>query len=191
MPYTVAYSDAGLERHQMDAYVRLLEQRGLDWTNAPRVEQPGVPAPGASHRWLYVFDDRHEAEDFCAALRSETHDDRWIVRPLSPAERPSTGPLTPVVIFRRLNSLGAEFTLHPFSRTLVKRRFPGAFPATTVSLELSTLPDVEQQPGARWEHLALVLTGLTAAELAQLGGYRIVDPATDETVVDQSLVNLV
>jgi hypothetical protein len=34
MPYTVAYRDAGNKRHEFEAYVRLLEKRGIDWTNA-------------------------------------------------------------------------------------------------------------------------------------------------------------
>ena len=185
MPYTVAHSDSGITRHEFDAYVRLLEQRGIDWTNAPRVQEPG------SNRWLYVWDNRGEAEEFCAELRRETRDDKWLVLELSPdlqpSLQPSTGPLMPVVIFRRLHSLGAEFTLDPFSRMLVKRRFPGYPPATSIDIESSTMQDLEQQHRPMFEHLALVLTNLTAKQLAQLGGYRIVDPATDETIFEDAM----
>jgi hypothetical protein len=186
MPYTVAYPDAGMKRHEFDAYVRLLEQRGIDWTNAPRVEAPGTP-----NRWLYVWVDPGEAEEFCHELRRETRDNKWLVRELSSAVRPSAGPLTPVVIFRRLHSLGAEFTLHPFSRTLVRRRFPGVPPASSIDIESSAMHELEQQHNPIFEHLALVLTNLTASQLAQLGGFCIVDPATDETVFEDALVHLV
>jgi hypothetical protein len=186
MPYTVDYPGGGMKRHEFDAYVRLLEQRGMDWTNAPR-----VPAPGASNRWLYVWDDRGQAEEFCRELRRETRDDKWLVRELPPDARPSTGPLTPVVIFRRLHSLGAEFTMHPFSTTLVRRRFPGIPPATSINLESSTIKDLEQQHGPMFEHLALVLTNLTRPQLAQLGGYCIVDPATGAAIFEDALDHLV
>jgi hypothetical protein len=185
MSYTVAHSDAAIKRHEFDAYVRLLEERGIDWTNAPR-----VAAPGASNRWLYVWNDRPQAEEFCAELKKETRDDNWLVRELSPPLQTSTGSLIPVVIFRRLHSLGAEFTLDPFSRMLVKRRFPGYPPVTTITLESSALHEMEQQHSPMFEHLAVVITNRTAKQLAQLGGYRIVDPATDETIFEDAMAEV-
>jgi hypothetical protein len=181
MPYTVAYPDPHIERHEFDAYVRLLEQRGIDWTDTPR-----VPAPGASKGWLPVWEDRGEADEFCRELRKETRDNKWLVRE-TPGRVQTSGPLMPVVIFRRLHSLGAEFTMHPFSRTLVRRRFPGVPPASSINIESSAMHELEQQHSSIFEHLALVLTNLTAPQLAQLGGYRIVDPATDETVFEDDL----
>jgi hypothetical protein len=73
---------------------------------------------------------------------------------------------------------------------LVKRRFPGLSPATSINIESSTMHDLEQQHSPMFQHLALALTNLTASQLAQLGGYRIVDPATDEIVFEDALVHL-
>lgn len=177
MPYTVAYEDAGIKRHEFDGYVRLLEKRGIDWTNIPRVQEPGT-----TNRWLYVWTDRHDADAFCADLRAETRDKKWVVRELPADTEPSPGPLTPVVILMRRHSQGAEFTLHPQSRMLVKRRFPDARPVASVSIESTTMQDFEQQHGPIWEHIALVLTGLSTAQLAELGGYEVVDVHREQTV---------
>jgi hypothetical protein len=186
MPFTVAHSDAPIQRHEFDAYLRLLEQRGIDWTNTPR-----VPAPGATNQWLRVWDDRPQAEEFCAALQKETRDENWLVRKLSPDVQTSTGSLIPVIIFRRLHSLGAEFTLDPFSRTLVKRRFPFYPPATSLNLESSMMHEMEQQHSPLFEHVALVLTNRSAKQLSELGGYRIVDPVTDAVISEDAMVGVV
>src|SRR5262245_32020737 len=102
MPYTVAYADAGIKRHQFEAYVRLLEKRGIDWSNTPRVAEPGT-----TNRWLYVWPDRDDAEAFCEELKAETGDEKWYVREVASGTPTSRGPLTRVVILMRRHSLGA------------------------------------------------------------------------------------
>jgi hypothetical protein len=184
MPYTVTYRDAGIKRHEFDAYVRLLEKRGVDLTNIPRVHEPGT-----TNRWLYVWAERTDAEHFRDELRHETHDLNWLVHELPDTVQPSHGPLTPLVVIMRRHSLGADFTLHPHSRALLQRRFPQARAVSSVSIETSALHDFEQQHGPIWEQIVQVLTGLTPPQLAQLGGYRIVDPIHDQTVFEDNLVN--
>lgn len=185
MPYTVAYEDAGMiNRHEFDAYVRLMEKRGIDWTNIPRVLELGT-----TNRWLYVWTDRRDADAFCADLRAETRDERWSVRELPADVKPSQGPLMPVVILMRRRSQGAEFTLHPQSSLLVRRRFPDARPVASVSIESTTMHDFEQQHCPIWEHIALVLTGLSMAQLAELGGYEVVDVRREQTVNETALAH--
>src|SRR2546430_1147553 len=113
MLFTVAHADAGIKRHEFEAYVRLLEERGIDWSNAPR-----LPEPGAGHRWLYVWADRRDADRFCEELKAETRDNRWYVQDLPAGTEASRGPLARVVILMRRHSLGADFSLHPHSKTL-------------------------------------------------------------------------
>lgn len=186
MAYTVAYQDAGIKRREFDAYLRLLEQRGIDWTNTPR-----VPEPGTTNRWLYVWVDRRDAEDFREAIQVETRDEKWYVHDLPDTVQPSHGPLTPVVILMRRQSLGADFALHPHSRTLVRRRFPSARLVSSVSIESNRLGDFERERGPIWEHVAQVLTGLSLPELTQLGGFRIIDPSRDQTVFESDEAVLV
>src|SRR6266550_5665653 len=109
MPFTVAYADAGIKRRQYDAYLALLERRGIDWSNTRR-----VPESGTSNRWLYVWDILGEAETFCEELKTETRDDKWYVRELPADIRPSGGPLARVLILMRRR--GAEKRVGP--RTL-------------------------------------------------------------------------
>lgn len=179
MPYTVAYSEAGIKRKEFDAYVRLLEKRGIDWTRAPRTPEPGTP-----NRWLYVWENREDADAFCAELQGETRDQKWYVRNLPDLLEASSGTLTPVIVLMRRNSLGAEFSLHPHSRALVRRRFPTARMVNSVSIETETLDDFQQQHGPIWEHVAQVLSGLDAASLTEVGGFRIVDSASDQIVFE-------
>jgi hypothetical protein len=179
MPYTVAYLGGSIPRHEFDSYIRLLEQRKIDWTKAPRVEEP---SPG--HRWLYVWEHQQDAEEFSESLRSDTGTDKWHVHQLEPNSEITVGPLAPVMIHMRRESLGATFSLHPHSRRLVLRWFPKARPVTSVSIEYGTLFDFEQSHGPVWDHVALVLTGLTSDQLAQIGGYLIFDLLQEKTVFE-------
>lgn len=179
MAFTVSYADAGIKRHEFEAYVRLLEKRGIDWSNTPR-----VPEPGTTNRWLYVWPRREDAEEFCNELKAETRDDRWNVREVAGGTQPSTGPLARVVILMRRHSLGADFSLHPHSRTLIRRRFPEARSVSSISIEWSTRGEFEQQHGPIWDHIALVLTGLNTEQLEILEGYQVYDLMAERVAYD-------
>ncbi len=179
MPYTVAYRDAGNKRREFDAYVRLLEKHGIDWSNAPRVPEPGTP-----NRWLYVWANQADAEKFCEDLKEETRDNKWYVRELPSDTETSAGPLTRVLIFMRRHSLGADFSLHPHSKAFIHRRFPQSRPVSSISIEWNTKSDFEQEHGPIWDHIAVVLTGLSLEQLATLGGYQVYDLMREQTVYD-------
>ncbi len=181
MPYTVTSKHAGFKRREFDAYVRLLESRGIDWTNIPRVSEPGT-----SNKWLYVWADQNEAEAFRDELQKETRDENWIVRELPESVPESQGPLTPVIILAHRQSTGASFSLHPHSRTLIRRRFPQANMVSSVSIEAFTMQEFERRHGSIWNHIAQVLSGLTLAELEQIGGYQVVDVATDRILSENA-----
>jgi hypothetical protein len=179
MPFTVGYADGSIKRHEFEAYVRLLEKRGIDWSNTPRVPEQGTP-----NRWLYVWGDRREAEKFCEELKAETRDNKWYVRELAAGTEVSSGPLARVVILMRRHSLGAELSLHPHSKTLIRRRFPEARPVSSISIEWSTKSDFEGEHGPIWDHIAVVLTGLSLEQLAALEGYQVYDLMAERAVYD-------
>jgi hypothetical protein len=177
MPFTVAYADGGIKRHEFDAYVRLLEKRGIDWSNTPRVPEAGTP-----NRWLYVWADHQDAEQFRDELAAETGDNKWYLRELAGDTKPSPGPLAHVLILMRRRSLGADFSLHPHSKTLIRRRFPQAHPVSSIAIEWRTKSDFEREHGPIWDHIAVVLTGLTLEQLASLEGYEVYDLMAERTI---------
>lgn len=181
MPFTVAYADAGINRHEFDTYVRLLGKRGIEWTEAQRAEEPET-----GNRWFYVWADEAQAQSFCDELRDETGDDKWYVRRLHDATRISCGPLMPVVIYRTRQSHEFVFRLHPHSRSAIRRRFPQSQQASSLSIEYGTQSDFEQMHGPVWDHVAMVLSGLSLEDLSVLGGYRIFDLDTEEVVFDST-----
>ena len=183
MSFTVALAAAGNNRREFEAYVRLLEKRGIDWTNAPR-----VPEPGTKNRWLYVWPNREAAEAFCQELRSETRNDRWHVREVADGAEGTAGSLARVVILMRERSLGADFSLHPHSRALIRRRFPDAHMVSNVSIEWGRHRELDEHEPL-WDHVALVLTGLSMEELETLEGYQVYDLKSERTIHD-SLVPL-
>jgi hypothetical protein len=185
MPFTVACKDAGIKRHEFDAYVRLLGKRGIDWTEIQR-----VPEPGTQNRWLYVWEDRQEADAFCKEIQSETRDTNWEVRVLDPSIPASRGPIMPVVINVTRQALGITAALHPHSRTAIRRRFPNARRVSSVYVEYETEAEFKHAHGPMWDEIALVLTGLTADQLQELGGYRVFDPVAEKTVYESMPVTV-
>ena len=182
MPFTVTYLDAGIKRHEFDAYVRLLEKRGIDWTNIPRVQEPE-----STNQWLYVWDDQTLALAFRDELRRETKDVKWELRELHPGTPISEGPLMLITILMRRNSRGADFALHPHSQRFIQRRFPDSHSIASISIESTTLDDFQRQHGSIWDHIAQVLSGLTMEKLASIGGFVIVDPAREQIVYQVNL----
>jgi hypothetical protein len=182
MPYTVAYADGGIERHEFDTYLRLLGKRSIDWTEAQRVAEPDT-----QDQWVYVWQNEGDARSFCDEIRRETSDDKWYVRELDDLTRISQGPLMPVIIHMTRQSLGCTFSLHPHSRSAIRRRFPQAHQASSLSIEYGTRTDFEQTCGPIWDHVAITLSGLSLEQLAELGGYRVFDLEAESVVHDSAL----
>jgi hypothetical protein len=179
MPFTVAYAGAGIKRREFDAYIRLLEKRGIDWSNTARVAEPGT-----SDRWLYVWADKEQVEMFCAELKTETRDKNWYVRELAAGTKPSAGSLARVVILMRGQNPTANYSLHPHSRSLIHRRFPNSRQVSNISIEWTTKSDFEREHGLIWDHVAMMLTGLSLEQLETLDGYQVYDLKSEQPVFD-------
>jgi hypothetical protein len=117
-------------------------------------------------------------------LKAETQDQNWYVTEVPAGQEGAPGPLARVIILMRPHSLGADFSLHPHSKTLIRRRFPKSRPVSSISIEWSTQADFEMQHGPIRDHVAVVLTGLTLDELAALGGDEVYDLIKERKVYD-------
>ncbi|MGH7224035.1 MAG: hypothetical protein ACRELF_12460, partial [Gemmataceae bacterium] len=168
--FTVAMP-GGTKDLEYEAYVRLLNDWGIDVTDVPRVLEKGMP-----FRWLYAWKKREDAERFARELRVQTRDKRWRVHEFSTNHLPQ-GPLGPVEINVGCQRDGCTYVLHPNSVELIQKKFPQACLVTSVFLGHDTRMNFERdRPESIWDHVAMILTGLNEEQLNELGGYRIYDP---------------
>jgi hypothetical protein len=151
-------------------YALLLEKRDIDLTQAPR-----TPEPKTENRWLYVWKDWDEAETFARELRKRSKDKTWQVQEV-PAERVSEGPLGPVQIDVGCQSDGCTYVLSFLARLLLKKRFPHTHMIPNIFIGKDVRSDKQEQfADAVWDHVAVLLTGLSLAQLDELGGYSVFD----------------
>jgi hypothetical protein len=142
-------------------------------TDMPRVLEEGRP-----NRWLYVLREREQAERFAKEVRVESRNKSWCVREFH-TRHLSRGPLGPVEIEVGFQG-GCAFGLAWLSRELIRKRFPRARMVPGVYIERDGKADFEADHlESIWKHVALLLTGLTEEELAELGGYRVYDPVEE------------
>jgi hypothetical protein len=181
MGYTVVHKSGMTKDHEFAAYVRLLEQDGVDITNTPRV------ADAEGNRWLYVWESPDDANEFARRLQKETKDTRWEVRELASVE-PSRGPLGPIEILVGRQSDGCTYGLSPTSRKLIRKRYPEARMAPSVFISTDTQSDFEATQGPIWDQVAIILTGLSEDKLREFGGYRIYDPMNKRNLRKAPLV---
>jgi hypothetical protein len=170
--HVLAYSvtkAVGTKDREFAAYTRLLEDVGIDVSNAPR-----VPEPGTSRRWLYAWGKKIEAERFAAELRRRTGDATWAVHSIEfPAEE--RGPVAPLDIAFVPEQEGNTWYLTPSSR----ERVVAAYPETRLPLGLTVSSDEQQDQIQNkepnwWMEMARYLTGRTDEEIDSLGGVRVV-----------------
>jgi len=77
---------------------------------------------------------------------------------------------------------GATFQLSPRTRMMLAKRDLGVTPATSVFVAFDTKKAFEDRLGQMWPQIVVLLTGLTAEEVENLGGFSIVNPADDEVL---------
>jgi hypothetical protein len=177
MGFTVT-RPAGTKDAEFQEYIRLLRQQGVDLARAPRVLEPTT-----GRRWLYLWDNKEDAERFAGTLKKRTGDKGWQTEEVDAP--PSEGPLGPVLLQLGRQADGLVFGLHPLSRALIQSAFPRAFGSTSVFVDARRWQDFQKRGGTpeelTWE-MALALTGLTREQLQQLG-IELIDAETNETPV--------
>lgn len=174
--FTVAMP-GGTKDLEYEAYVRLLNKWGIDVTDMPRVLEKGRPS-----RWLYAWTSREDAERFAKELRSHSRDKRWRVQEFT-TDHLSHGPLGPVEINISRQGDGSAYALHPNSRYLVQKKFPHARLAGSVFVgHEHRVPLGRDRQESIWDHVAMILTGLSMEQLNELDGYRIYDRVEAEVL---------
>jgi hypothetical protein len=79
---------------------------------------------------------------------------------------------------------GATFQLSPRTRVQLRNLVPEGAPAFSVFLTFDTRKAFSDPQAPWWEHVVLLLTGLSAEQLRRLGGFRFVDPADSEVLYE-------
>lgn len=185
MSFTVAHH-GGAKDFEFEAYVRLLSKHGVKVDQLER-----VPEPGTQNRWLYVWSKRKDAEAFRDELIKETRDKDWYIHELNSAEQEqvTTGPLGPISIYVGLQSDGRAFALHPQSREVIRKKYPQAARVDSVFVGLTRAADwatTGHSEDTLYEQIALMLTGLSAEQLAEFGGFRIYDPRGKQEIYNRT-----
>ncbi len=166
--YTVTKAN-GTKDREFEAYTNLLEEVGIDVSNAPR-----VPEPGTDRRWLYAWKGEVEANRFAAELRRRTGDVGWAVYSFEqPAEE--RGPVAPLEIASVPEEDGYTYYLTPASRERVVAAHPGTRLPLGLTVAIGRQQDLLRQKGNDWwMELSRLLTGRSDEEIDSLGGIRVV-----------------
>jgi hypothetical protein len=157
----------GTKNHEFEAYKALLEEIGIDLSNVPRVQEPG-----GTRRWLYAWRDREAAQRFARELGARTRDNSWTIRELDIPEQES-GPLAPLDVIAEPVADGTVYRLSTASQERIMRRFPNARLAGDVFFSTQTQKDYERDHGPVWDDVIGILSGLSADQVSELGGYRV------------------
>jgi hypothetical protein len=166
----------GNKEKEFDAYVQILQQQGITIEESTRVQD------SFGRKWLHVWNDRSEAEQFADRVRNATGNRDWEVYDLSPPP-PTAGGQNgrpgPVEILVGRQKDGSTYSLHPSSLKLIRQRFPRVHPRPTVFIGSDTQTSIEASVGSIYNEVAIILSGLGLRQLNEIGGYRVVDPLTD------------
>ncbi|HMD98779.1 MAG TPA: hypothetical protein VKM93_15790 [Terriglobia bacterium] len=71
---------------------------------------------------------------------------------------------------------GITFRLSPKTRAFLSSRLTKIAPPSSVFVSHETASNFENYPGPLWEHVAMILTGLSEKKLKELGGFEFVTP---------------
>jgi hypothetical protein len=87
---------------------------------------------------------------------------------------------TPIVIHIGRQTDGCAYDLNPLSEREVKKRFPDAHGVPIVFVGYGKEADFEVAHGPLWMQIAMMLTGLTAEQIEEMGGISLYDPAASD-----------
>ena len=79
---------------------------------------------------------------------------------------------------------GATFRLSPQASARLAARKLGNPLASSLFVTFTTQEAFERKHGSMWTQIAMLLTGLTADQIEEEGGFRFVNPADRETLFE-------
>jgi hypothetical protein len=79
---------------------------------------------------------------------------------------------------------GATFRLSPQTNARLTAQKLGNPLASSIFVTFTTQEAFERNQGSMWTQIAMMLTGLTAEQIEELGGFRFVDPADREVLFE-------
>ena len=175
MPYTVE-PIRELSATDLETYIRLVRQSGLEVANLPR-----VPDPCAGRYWLAVWDEFVAADTFRAEVSTQTDEVGWRVVEVS---GPTTeGPLGPLII-RLIRQHGQYlFSIGLIGRHLIRVLHPDALTVGSLAIPAAFYNELRAARRDFFPTLARTilptLTGVTAGELSPLG-YAVMDTDSEQ-----------
>src|SRR5262245_34900671 len=102
---------------------------------------------------------------------------RSIVR--APRKKPANEPLEIDVGWQ---NNGGVYGLEPLSEAAIQEAFPEAIIHPMIMIGHDRSGDIDRFHRRHWPQLAQMLTGLTAEQIAQLGGVRLYDQEAEKTI---------
>lgn len=87
----------------------------------------------------------------------------------------------PIVITIGRQRDGTTYRLHPSSKARVQAQYPTVHPAPSVFVGYDTQSDFQRIHGPMWKQVAMLLTGLGAQQMRELGGVRLEDPRSGDS----------
>jgi hypothetical protein len=85
---------------------------------------------------------------------------------------------------------GYTFRLDPRSRAEIAESLPKPLPATSVFVSFETREGLERVYGPMWQQVAILLTGLSEAQLGNLGGSVFIDAANGQALFESGKRNV-
>lgn len=163
-------------------YRNYLVTVGRWWLIKKGVPLDSIPRTRSNGRWLCVFDDRAVAEELRAQLLEEMEDELWEV---APAEgTPDVGPLQPITVELGRDFHGIGFGLDWFIVQSLRMRYPDAVPHEEVWLKTEQKSTFTKEGIRDFVAKQLpFLTNLTVAQMRSFGGFEVIDPGKQTTVV--------
>jgi hypothetical protein len=93
--------------------------------------------------------------------------------------KPHTGPLEIAVGWQ---GNGGTYQLQPWDRRRIREAFPEAVMIPSIFIQYDEKEGYERFHRPYWQQFALMLTGLTAEQIARFGGIRLWDAETEKVL---------
>jgi hypothetical protein len=88
----------------------------------------------------------------------------------------------PLVISVGIQHDGAAYELHPRSQRRIEEKFPGLKLLPVVFLGHRRASEFDTLQPPRWKQMALLLTGLTEEQIAEMGGVVLYSPEREQVL---------